>query len=292
MRYFVIGLGWILVLCSCSNSETTYEEVEQIVLQWKGKTLEFPFQSVFTIYGKDPVDFPDENLWNGYKIVSYIDSTGCMSCKLQLHKWKEFISRIGDIPVLFYMFPKNKNEVEEYLTKCAFDYPVCIDLRDSLNILNHFPSNMEYQTFLLNKNNEVIAMGNPVLNYRIRDIYVDIIHGKSVDRNVGKEHKVTEIAWSVRRQTMGEFNWKKEQTVTFVCKNVGCNPLIIKDVVPSCSCLIVTYPKEQIFPGEEAQLQVKYKADYPGSFYKSFSVYCNTDVTPVRLYVSGNALCE
>lgn len=291
-RIFMLCMGVIFSLFSCSDNGATNGQVEQIVQYWKGRILKFPSQSVFTMYGKDPVDFPEENVWDGYKVVSYVDSTGCMSCKLQLYKWKEFISRIGDVPVLFYMFPKHREEVERFLEKCIFDYPICIDMQDSLNKLNHFSSIMEYQTFLLDKDDKVVAIGNPVLNYRVRDIYLNVIQGMSVYRNVEEERSVTTVDWSVRRQTMGNFNWQEEQSITFTCKNTGRNPLVIRDVVPSCSCLNVNYPKGYVLPGKETLLQVTYKADNPGSFYKSISVYCNAGEAPIRLYVSGNALDE
>ena len=43
----------------------------------------------------------------------------------------------------FYFYPKNKSDLYTLLARYNFIYPVCIDENDSLNKLNHFPSNLE-----------------------------------------------------------------------------------------------------------------------------------------------------
>ena len=60
-----------------------------------------------------------------------------------------------------------------------FDYPVCIDEKDSINKLNHFPVEMRFQTLLLDKENKVLAIGNPVQNPKIKELYLKIISGES-----------------------------------------------------------------------------------------------------------------
>ena len=61
----------------------------QLVREWEGKEIQFPSNSVFTIQGKDTIEYSGDN--SDYKIVTYIDSIGCTSCKLQLQNWKDFI---------------------------------------------------------------------------------------------------------------------------------------------------------------------------------------------------------
>ena len=68
------------------------------------------FKLCISVQAKDTVDFPINNA--DYKIVAYVDSVGCMSCKLQLPRWKDFISEIDSltghfIPFVFYFHPKD-----------------------------------------------------------------------------------------------------------------------------------------------------------------------------------------
>jgi hypothetical protein len=53
-----------------------------------------------------------------------------------------------------------------------FDYPVFIDKENRINTLNQFPlNNMQFQRFLLDQNNQVQTIGNPILNLKVRELY-------------------------------------------------------------------------------------------------------------------------
>ena len=69
---------WLLVSCSESREEAVY----RLVKEWTGKEIKFPEHSVFTVQGKDTVDFTFQDA--DYKVLVYVDSVGCTSCKLQL----------------------------------------------------------------------------------------------------------------------------------------------------------------------------------------------------------------
>ena len=285
IKGYIASLIVLGCLSSCNSEDKNV--FKQLVQEWDGKVLSFPSQSVFTSLGKDTVDFfPNAT----YKIVSYVDSVGCMSCKLQLYKWKDFINRLQDVPVLFYMHPKKVDELQYILEKNFFDYPVCIDVNDSLNKLNHFPTEMEFQTFLLDKNNKVVAMGNPVLNPKVKELYLKIIQGKPLWDDGEDKQVMTTVSLESTVLSMGDFSWQEERQGTFRLKNTGEKPLVIQDVVTSCGCLTVDYSQEPVMPGKEAVIGVTYKADSPGYFNKVVTVYCNAEDSPIRLRVSGNAL--
>lgn len=285
IKGYIASLIVLGCLSSCNSEDKNV--FKQLVQEWDGKVLSFPSQSVFTSLGKDTVDFfPNAT----YKIVSYVDSVGCMSCKLQLYKWKDFINRLQDVPVLFYMHPKKVDELQYILEKNFFDYPVCIDVNDSLNKLNHFPTEMEFQTFLLDKNNKVVAMGNPVLNPKVKELYLKIIQGKPLRDESEDKQIVTTVSLESTVLSMGDFAWQEERQGIFRLKNTGEKPLVIQDVITSCGCLTVDYPQEPVMPGKEAVLRVTYKADSPGYFNKVMTVYCNTEDAPIKLWVSGNAV--
>lgn len=96
--------------------------------------------------------------------------------------WREFIHRLdstypGKVSVLLFLHSKSEIELLYALKKNGFDYPVCIDENDKLNRLNHFPSDMAFQTFLLDKDNKVLAMGNPILNPKIKELYLKLFVG-------------------------------------------------------------------------------------------------------------------
>lgn len=291
MKYFKIL--FFLLLCSCGNREK--KELLAVMEHWQNKEILFPENPVFTVQGRDTVDFP---IGGTYKILCFVDSLGCTSCRLQLPKWKEFMVTVDSVsavdslnstPVqfLFFFVPKKKMDVYYNLRTSKFTYPVCIDEKDSLNRLNHFSSDERFQTFLLDKDNKVLAMGNPVHNPRIKDLYLEIITGKKVPASSAMPQ--TSLALNKTSLDMGTFDWQQEQMEEVVLTNSGKYPLVIADVVTSCGCISVEYGKEPLQPGKSMTMTVKYKADHPEHFNKTITVYCNAEGAPIRLKVSGNA---
>lgn len=280
----------MILLSSCSNLEKK-RQVASIIEQWIGKEILYPEETVFTVQDGDTLDNVLLKEYS-YTIVNYVGSTGCTSCKLQLPRWNTFIQEIDSISkkkinLCFIFHPQDIQEVINVLKVNSFKYPIWIDKDDSFNKLNHLSSNMSFQTFLLDKNNKVVSIGNPIYNLKVKKLYMDIIQGKT-DL---KEDAIVQTKIKVQEQSisLGRFDWKEEQKVKFTIQNIGEHPLIINDVTTSCGCTSVDYSKEPVRPGESITLQVTYKANYPEHFDKTITVYCNANPSLVHLKIMGDA---
>lgn len=90
MKQILFTLILFPIFFSCQNEQKEKEKhIALLVNEWQGKEIKFPENPIFTRYLTDTTDFQIPQ--SEYKVLVYIDSTGCTSCKLQLHKWKEFI---------------------------------------------------------------------------------------------------------------------------------------------------------------------------------------------------------
>ena len=273
----------ILVLLSCQNNKK--EDIIGLINDWKGRSIHFPSISSFTIQGRTVVEHSHEGA--KYKILSYVDSIGCISCKLHLVRWESFIKEvdsISDTPFLFYFHPKDVGELKYILLRDNFSYPVCIDKNDTLNKMNHFPDNMAFQTFLLDKENKVVALGNPIHNPRVKELYLDIIQGK---QQLEDKAAITVVEVPETTLSLGSFPWEEEQKASFTLKNVGEQPLHIEGVTTSCDCTTVEYAKAPVPPGATLTLLVKYRAEKPEPFYRAITIYCNTPNAPLELEITG-----
>ena len=280
---FWIMCLWLLASCS----ESREEAMLRLVNEWKDKSVIIPVRSVFTVQGKDVVDFNYRDA--EYKILVYTDSVGCTSCKLQLPKWKRMIAEVdsltgGSVPFLFYFHPKDSKELRFYLRRDNFTYPVCFEEDDYINRLNRFPSDMTFQTMLLNKENKVVAIGSPVLNPKIKDLYLEIITGK---KRVGADKSVTTVSMDQSEKNFGNIPLNEKREHIFMLVNTGYRPLVIYDVVTSCGCTKAEYGKEPVRPGETLELKVIYNAEDKGRFRKNLTVYCNAEDSPLKLTVVG-----
>lgn len=289
----VQSLNWILGLCVClffaSCEESEKERLSRLVQEWEGKEILFPAHSTFTIQGRDTVDFDFKDAT--YKIVTYIDSVGCTDCKLQLYRWKELIKEVdsltnGNVPFLFYFHPKDMKELRYLTRRNGFTYPVCFDEKDDFNRLNRFPGEMMFQTFLLDKENRVVALGNPVQNPKVKELYLNLIKG--MGESTSKE-KLTAVSINSTVIDFGSFPKEEKQERRFVLTNTGKGVLVIQDIITSCGCTKVEYSKEPVRPGGTLEMKVIYEAEQAEHFNKTVTVYCNVGDSPIRLTVKGTA---
>ena len=275
---------FICMLSSCKH--TNEQRIKELAQQWINREIIYPEGIVFTLKGEDTIPIPKDYK---YTIVSYVDSMGCTSCRLSLQNWKDFMKEIEDsVSLKFFLCPNDLKDLIYTLKLYDFQYPVCIDLEDSFNKANKFPSNSSFQTFLINKENKVIAFGNPIHSTIIKDLYLKIIKGEDTG-SIETVKTITTV--SVDRTTidMGKFDWRQEQKATFTLTNTGDKPFAIATVKTSCGCTTVDYDPKPVRPGESVSLHVTYKAENTGFFQKTLTVYCNTKDAPLRLKILGSA---
>jgi len=187
--YLIIML---LFLCSCKDVRE--QSIRQVVAEWTGKEIQFPEGTPCQSLGQDTVciDFSNQT----YKILLYVDSVGCISCRLRLTEWKRIIAEAdtlfaGEVDFLFFFQPKKRDERElQYMFRNnGFRHPVFIDTKNEINKLNKFPSQTEYQCFLLDIDNKVVLIGNPSLNTGIWQLFKRYISERDSKLTQGKKEE-------------------------------------------------------------------------------------------------------
>jgi hypothetical protein len=287
MKYPNIQISAFLLLAilCLSCKDDSRNKIAHLVTEWQGKEVLLPENSIFTIQAKDTVQMDLHSPKN--KILVYVDSTGCTSCRLQLHKWKEFIAEVDsatnkETQFLFFLSPKSLREAQYITRRDDFTHPICIDMYNQLDSLNHFPEEEMFHTFLLDMNNKIKVIGNPIHNKRVHELYMEaLIESKAL------ENTNTNIEVSAHKKNLGVLAMGEEKNVVFTLHNKGVKPLIIFDVTTACDCTNVKYPKKPIKPGECAEITIKYIAGQKGIFNKSITIYSNAGDEPIRLHIFG-----
>lgn len=285
---YTLALLMLILLPSCKQTQS--EKLEKLLREWTGKEIVFPNNPSFTIYGEQEADFKIPT--DGYKVVHYLDSIGCISCKLNLEKWKEYIAYMdsatnGTVPCVFFFHAKEKREVKISLKEDNFDYPVCMDTANEFYQLNRFPMYPILQTFLLDKDNRIVAMGDPVTNPKIKELYLNLINGKQSKQELEATQTTAEISTSTIR--FGFFHWEEKQDTVVTLRNTGKKLLVIHDIVTSCGCTVADYDKRPVMPGKSIEVKISFKADHPEHFNKTVAIYCNTTESPFVVKVMGQA---
>ena len=179
---FLMTIG--LTACKKDPKRT---EAEKMVKEWMGKEIRFPKEYLCDISGKDTTGNLCADLFDKeYKILLYVDSVGCTSCKLKLFQWTQLIEESDSLfndklGFLFFFHPKDKKELQFLFKRDRMNHPIFMDLENKINQLNHFPELQSYQCFLLDKDNKVLMIGNPTLNPQIWELYKEQISGKKTN---------------------------------------------------------------------------------------------------------------
>ena len=187
---------------------------------------------------------------------------------------------------LFFFHPKDTKEIRYLLKRNGFDRPVYIDLDDRLNKLNKFPADMTFQTFLLDKNNKIVALGNPVHNTAVKDLYLKQITGKD---NPNKNMPKTIAKATPLEIDFGTFDKSEIKEATIEVKNAGDSPLVIVDVSTTCGCTAATYDKRPAKPGEILRVGIKMTPKDTGFFDEVVTIkYNSINNQPVKVEIKGN----
>lgn len=286
MRVFV---SILLLIFSFSCGGRGKEKIVDILSIWQDKEVVFPKNVIFTRYGKDTLDYKIPT--SKYKILLYVDSGGCTSCKLQLLRWKSFIQYLNSnckdsISVLLFFHTKDKEKIWDMLKWNDFDLPVSIDYEDSLNILNNFPREMILQTFLLDENNKVKIIGNPVYNTKIKDLYTKLL----IDDNLLDKLESQSAIKIDYTCDFGIIESHREKSKIFYLKNTNTIPMVIIDVIASCNCVVVEYDKHSAVPGDSLKVVIKLMPKEKMYFEETIIVKNNISLSPVRLLIKGHVL--
>ncbi len=274
-----------IFLSACQDKQK--EIITLLVKEWQGKQILFPENMVFTRFASDTTNFVIPT--SDYKVLVFVDSIGCTSCKLQLSRWKEVIRYTDsisqkNIPFLFFFQFDDQWEIHSLLIRENFDKPICLDRSDSLNQLNHFPKDIRFQVFLLDKNNKVVVIGNPVHNPNVKELYLEEISRKQPVAPIQTTVKVEKESLLLETIPLG-----KSKDTLFKLVNTGDQPLVIIDVTTTCGCAQTLFDKHPVQPGESLHIKVGVTPENKGLFDETITVKCNTNQL-IKLNIRGNTI--
>ena len=284
----VILLTTVICVTSCENRER--KELVQLVEEWQNKEILFPDSLEFisteadTLFRHYSIDAP-------YKVLIFIDSLGCTSCKLQLERWKNFISYVDSIadrriPFYFILQGDKIDQLRYAMKKTSFDYPICIDKDNLFDELNSFPQKIMFQTFLLDSDNRVKVIGSPVYNLGIRDLYLDYISGTPLH----DVEYLTEIKLQQLEFELGEIYLNSTFERDIMIHNVGDHPLHIKGITTSCDCTKAICDWNILNPGEKGSIRIRFNAEEIGDFYRTIEIFGNIKDGVVELTLNGSVI--
>ena len=99
----------IIIILSLTNCHSSKQEIQKIVNHWAGKEIVFSDSLAMKLFGKDTC--ADLLSAHKYKILNYIDTTGCGECQLRFYDWKRLQHQIdslkADVGIVYVIFAKH-----------------------------------------------------------------------------------------------------------------------------------------------------------------------------------------
>lgn len=237
----------------------------------------------------DTIDLSDAD----FTILTYVDSMGCTGCRLKLPLWTKFIESLNSIAGDYEVLPlivvnsRDNRELSYIIRRDAYSYPVIGDMADSLNLLNTFHEQSTFRSLLLNRNRQVIAIGNPVTNTAVADLYRSLISGSMTFSSSGRQA----VTASPSRISLGEMPIGSERTADFSLENQGRDTVFIRDIITSCPCTQASVADTIIPPGTAITVNVRLREDsITGDFLRSVHIFYRDFDNPTVLGLSGTII--
>jgi hypothetical protein len=113
-----------------------------------------------------------------YKIFVY-GNFYCGFCWHNFLKWKNYYSEFKNyknLAILFYLHA-TPEDFEKYKLEDSVNFPVILDYRDRFRVVNSISDIPREHTFMVDRNNKIIAVGQP-FDLKTRAIYLNLIKRK------------------------------------------------------------------------------------------------------------------
>lgn len=166
-----VFIGTTIIFSACTDKPRT--DIEELKA-FEAQPAVLPLSEMVYWYNKKDTTVIQPSK-DQLKFVVYSDSLQCSSCNLrQLPKWENFLGKLqpyADRLQVYFIFRPLSESIGSFrltLKSMMLPYPIYMDTTGVFCRTNpQLPSNPMLHTFLLDENNKVLVVGNPLENEKI-----------------------------------------------------------------------------------------------------------------------------
>ena len=185
--FWAICAMTFLMFTGCTEQK---KQIEDNINKMLNHKVIVPYYKILMYKG--PHTLYDYSMAEPLNLVVYVDSTECSSCYLgNILKWESMLDTLRinydfvRTTILFAPSKIKKDSFFEKLKNTKFKYPLYIDTCNIFSKTNEdIPMDKMYHTFLMDEDNNVILVGDPLKNKKIKRMFFDNIREiKNTDNN-------------------------------------------------------------------------------------------------------------
>ena len=173
----VIGLIVIMSLLSCNNNDRVINEVKELMhrkISFPNGYEEFSCNSEYSL---------DNLLKQNVKVVTYMEDLSCTSCGVKTLKlWQKEIKEIDkNVAYIIVLHSDSKEQISDMTKTLSLDLPIMYyqtNIFEQKNTLEGILA--RNKTFLLDKENKIILVGEPFGKEKLSKLYKKTIDSLNV----------------------------------------------------------------------------------------------------------------
>lgn len=257
LSYWRVPLFLILIMSMCVASCSNENDYLRIVKEWAGMEIVVPEDYIYQVMDT-PVDYDFDSA--DFKIIAYVDSSECTSCMMKLYQWNKVMNELKsvrkDVSINFLMVLEgnDRDVVRRAYLADMFPYPIVFDEMFRFSKTNKLPDNNLCHTFLLDIDNKILAIGNPVQNPKVKELFKKLIEGNSDIKQL--YHTVDYFAKSDTTIALGVINANDTLSRSIDLNNGSNETLYIEDIISSCACTSACVSCDSISSGASVKLNI------------------------------------
>ena len=170
---------FLILLWSCQNSKKT--ECEELLRDMQSTPIMLPLDSMMYVDNNNKSTIHN----NSYRILVYNDSRECSECSWKhMYLWNDYVKLCDeqnyDVGFIFIIrvddYSKDYAKLCDVMKMIGFKSSYYIDTLGVFECVNkHIPQSDIYHTFLLDKDNNVVLVGNPIKYPNIENLYLQYL---------------------------------------------------------------------------------------------------------------------
>ena len=170
MRKVIFYLLICISLISCSQKSYQYNTLR--------KLLNSKLNNFEDLISENKCSYDSQK----YSVIYYVDSTICFSCRAL--GWDKLIDEMEDSigeNVQSYLIVSSSSSfnVEKMIKRAHMKHTVLIDYDNSFIKTNKFPQSDLMKSMIVNSDQCITAIGNPLINKRIKQLFIKQLKNKS-----------------------------------------------------------------------------------------------------------------
>lgn len=176
----LILLFSFIAFSSCNNNKQISQQINRLY----GKKVIVPEENIVLLHNPMHIESPKCD-GGTLKLVQLIDSTNCTKCYLRtLSRWNLYLNYEDNCQVRFFFYVEPNEttvkDIKEHFLNSGLQHDIYVDTCGEFRRLNPFlPKEQIYHTILLDENDKIIFVGNPILNQNIEILFRKIISNNS-----------------------------------------------------------------------------------------------------------------